>query len=160
MNTAQTIQSTPLERISRGDYFVSSFIDTVPSGSFKKWAILVGAKDIHFGFEVITSNRCFITFYINSTTSASTSSQPFNNSNHASANTTDTEMVTGLSGGDGTVWLRSASYPGGVGLSGNDIGARSEELILAANSKHVLRVSNDEASIMNYSLRAAFYDSQ
>ncbi|MES9884332.1 MAG: hypothetical protein ABW185_26090, partial [Sedimenticola sp.] len=117
-------------------------------------------KDIHFGFEIITSNRCFITFYINSTTTASTSSQPFNNSNHDSAKTTDTEMVTGLSGGDGTVWLRSASYPGGIGLSGNDIGARSEELILAANSKHVLRVSNDEASTMNYSLRAAFYDSQ
>ena len=158
MNTAQTIQSTPLEQISRGDYFVSSFLDTVPSGSFKKWSILVGAKDIHFGFEIITSNRGFITFYINSTTSASTSSMPFNNSNHNSSKTTDTEIVTGLSGGDGTIWLRTASYVGEVGLSGNNKGARIEEFILAANSKHVLRLSNDEASIMNYSLRAAFYE--
>ncbi len=47
MNTAQTIKSTPLERINRGDYFVSSFIDTVPNLSFKKWSILVGVKDIH-----------------------------------------------------------------------------------------------------------------
>ncbi|MES9901032.1 MAG: hypothetical protein ABW148_18700 [Sedimenticola sp.] len=158
MNTAQTIQSTPLERINRGDYFVSSFIDTVPNLSFKKWSILVGVKDIHFGFEIISSNRCFITFYINSTTTGSTASRPFNNSNHNSVNTTDTQIVTGLSGGDGTVWLRSASYPGGVGFSGNDLGARAEELILEANSTHVLRLTNDEAGTMNYSLRAGFYD--
>jgi hypothetical protein len=159
-NEALITQDEIHANIHRGVFYtISDLLLALTNGSNEDLLLVTGDTPVHARITLSTSAQALVRFYEDTTTSNNGTVLPARNRNRVSTNTaamtsSRAPTVTGV----GTL-LYEGFLPGGSkNQATGDQSSTFEEWVLKANSKYLIRVTNNSGGNEDLSLAIDFYE--